>query len=53
MPMMPPIGDYALMARNPRRMAAEQRTAWGQACRQRWQGLTLMIRVKLEAVERA
>ena len=49
--VMPPIDDYARTARNARRMAAAQQSAWEQACRQRWRVLPLIIRAKLEAVE--
>ena len=48
--LMPSTDDYALTPRNARRMAAAQRSAWEQACRQRWRALLLRIRVKLEAV---
>ena len=49
--LMPPIDDYASTPRNARRTAAAQRSAWEQACRQRWRALLLIIRAKLEAVE--
>ena len=49
--LMPPIDDYARTPRNVRRTAAAQRSAWEQACRQRWRALLLIIRAKLEAVE--
>ena len=49
--VMPSIGDYARTPRNARRTAAAQRSAWEQACRQRWRALLLIIRAKLEAVE--
>ena len=49
--LMPSVDDYARTPRNARRMAAAQRSAWEQACRQRWRALLLIIRAKLEAVE--
>ena len=49
--LMPSIDDYARNARNARRTAAAQQSAWDQACRQRWRALLLIIRAKLEAVE--
>ena len=49
--LMPPIDDYARTPCNARRTAAAQRSAWEQACRQRWRALLLIIRAKLEAVE--
>ena len=49
--VMPPVDDYARTPRNARRTAAAQRSAWEQACRQRWRALLLIIRAKLEAVE--
>ena len=49
--VMPPIDDYARTPRNARRMAAAQRSAWEQACRQHWRSLLLIILAKLEAVE--
>ena len=48
---MPPVDDYARTPRNARRKAAAQRSAWEQACRQRWRALLLIILAKLEAVE--
>ena len=49
--VMPSIDDYILTPRDARRTAAAQRSAWVQACRQRWRALLLIIRAKLEAVE--
>ena len=49
--LMPSIDDYARTPRNSRRTAAAQRSAWEQACRQRWRALLMIIRAKLEAVE--
>ena len=49
--LMPSIDDYARTPHNARRTAAAQRSAWEQACRQRWRALLLIIRAKLEAVE--
>ena len=49
--VMPSIDDYILTPRDARRTAAAQRSAWEQACRQRWRALLLIIRAKLEAVE--
>ena len=51
MPLMPSTDDYARTPRNVRRTAAAQRSAWEQACRQRWRALLLIIRAKLEAAE--
>ena len=48
--LMPPIDDYARTPHNVRRTAGAQRSAWEQACRQRWRALLLIIRAKLEAV---
>ena len=39
------------MTRNASRTAADQQSAWEQACRQRWRALLLIIRAKLEAAE--
>ena len=49
--VMPSVDDYARTARNARRTAAAQQSAWEQAYRQRWRALLLIIRAKLEAVE--
>ncbi len=49
--LMPSIDDYARTPRNSRRTAAAQRSAWEQACRQRWRALLMIIRAKVEAVE--
>ena len=49
--VMPPIDAYARTPRNAKRSAAGQKSAWEQACRQRWRALLLIIRAKLEAVE--
>ena len=37
--------------RGTRRTPDKRRTAWEQACRQRWRALALVIKAKLEAVE--
>ena len=49
--MMLSIDDYARTAHKARQTAATQRSAWEQACRQRWRALLLIIRAELEAVE--
>ena len=49
--VMPSVDDFARTPRKARRTAAAQQSAWEQACRQRWRGLLLIIRAKLEAVE--
>ena len=45
--------DRRLRSHHPQRQTDDgaQRSAWEQACRQRWRPLLLIIRAKLEAVE--
>ena len=47
--LMPSLDDYARTARNAKRTAGAQRSAWEQTCRQCWRALLLIIRTKLEA----
>ena len=46
--LMPPINDYARTARNTKRTAAAQQSAWAQVCRQRWRVATMIIKAKLQ-----
>jgi hypothetical protein len=49
---MPLLSSFALSdTRRIPRTAESARTAWEQACRQRWRALALVIKAKLEAVD--
>ena len=49
---MPELEAFRLTdGRRQRRSDAAMESAWGQACRQRWRALVLIIKAKLEAIE--